>query len=72
MHDRTTQYWRRASMPVSFADKFHAWLSDKPTGVELDLQGDLASFLNGEVRESLRVVVTPADQPDWFDLLVAR
>lgn len=53
-----------------FAEEFSAWMDDLPGGIEVDLEGDLASLRNAVVSGAIRLDVTEAS-PDWFDLQVA-
>ena len=65
----STESWGRL-IGKRFAEEFSAWMDELPEGVEVELEGDLASLRNAVVSGSLRLDVTEAS-PDWFDLQVA-
>ena len=52
-----------------FPETFSTWLKTLPPYVSLQLDGDLASFLNGDVAGHIKLEVTEAEI-DWFDLRV--
>src|SRR5262249_8808618 len=52
-----------------FPEIFSAWLKTLPSYVSLQLDGDLASFLEGDVAGQVRLEVTETEI-DWFDLRV--
>jgi hypothetical protein len=53
----------------AFPEVFAAWLKTIPPHVQLDLQGELASFLGGIITGRVKLDVTET-QIDWFDLRV--
>jgi hypothetical protein len=52
-----------------FPDRFVPWLKSLPLHLDLELKGELASFLKAEVAGALRLDVQEAGM-DWFDLSV--
>jgi hypothetical protein len=52
-----------------FPEKFVPWLKTLPLSLDLELKGELASFLKAEVAGSVKLDVQEADI-DWFDLSV--
>ncbi|HWH69644.1 MAG TPA: DEAD/DEAH box helicase, partial [Candidatus Sulfotelmatobacter sp.] len=52
-----------------FPDVFANWLKTVPPHIQLQLEGDLASFTNADVAGRVQLDVTEADI-DWFDLRV--
>ncbi len=65
----STESWGRL-IGKRFAEEFSAWMDELPEGVEVELEGDLASLQNAVVSGAIRLDVTEAS-PDWFDLQVA-
>lgn len=53
-----------------FPEEFSAWMQNLPTGVHVDLEGDLASLKDAVVSGSLQLEALESS-PDWFDLHVA-
>ena len=52
-----------------FADTFGSWLKSVPPHITVNLEGELASFLNGDVVGRVKLEVTE-QEIDWFDLKV--
>ncbi len=53
-----------------FPEKFVPWLRSLPPTLAVELQGELASFLNAEVSGHVRLAVAETDSIDWFDLRI--
>ena len=53
----------------TFPETFTAWLRSLPSGVEVELEGELQSLLQDAVAGRIRLDLTEADI-DWFDLRV--
>ncbi len=52
-----------------FPGEFAAWLATVPPGIELQLEGELASFRQGAIAGTVQLEATEAGT-DWFDLRV--
>jgi hypothetical protein len=58
-----------ARVTRKFPEVFAQWLQSLPPYVKLELQGELASFINSEVAGRVQLEVSEAEI-DWFDLKV--
>jgi hypothetical protein len=66
--DFARQRWS-AKVTRQFPDRFVPWLKSLPLSLELDLRGELASFLQSEVAGTVKLEVQESGI-DWFDLSV--
>jgi hypothetical protein len=66
--DFARQRWS-AKVTRQFPDRFVPWLKSLPLSLELDLRGELASFLQSEVAGTVKLDVQESGI-DWFDLSV--
>ncbi len=66
--DFARQRWS-AKVTRQFPDRFVPWLRSLPLSLELDLRGELASFLQSEVSGTVKLEVHESGI-DWFDLSV--
>ncbi len=66
--DFARQRWS-AKVTRQFPERFVPWLKSLPLHLELDLRGELASFLRAEVSGTVKLDVQEAGI-DWFDLSV--
>lgn len=66
--DFARQRWS-AKVTKQFPERFVPWLKSLPLYLELDLKGELASFLRAEVSGTVKLDVAEAGI-DWFDLSV--
>lgn len=65
-------WWEKRILGKDFPDEFLDWLKQKPTGVIVELDPELASIQNGVVAGTVRLDVQESEQGmDWFDLRVA-
>ena len=66
--DFARQRWS-AKVTRQFPERFVPWLKSLPLSLELDLRGELASFLKSEVSGTVKLEVQESGI-DWFDLSV--
>ncbi|MSU32147.1 MAG: DEAD/DEAH box helicase [Pedosphaera sp.] len=66
--DFARQRWS-AKVTRQFPERFVPWLKSLPLHLDLDLRGELASFLRAEVSGTVKLDVQEAGI-DWFDLSV--
>ena len=66
--DFARQRWS-AKVTRQFPDRFVPWLKSLPLSLELDLRGELSSFLQSEVAGTVKLDVQESGI-DWFDLSV--
>jgi hypothetical protein len=66
--DFARQRWS-AKVTRQFPDRFVPWLKSLPLSLELDLRGELASFLHSEIAGTVKLEVQESGI-DWFDLSV--
>jgi hypothetical protein len=66
--DFARQRWS-AKVTRQFPDRFVPWLKSLPPSLELELRGELSSFLQSEVAGTVKLEVQESGI-DWFDLSV--
>ena len=66
--DFARQRWS-AKVTRQFPERFVPWLKSLPLSLDLDLRGELASFLRSEVSGTVKLEVQESGI-DWFDLSV--
>jgi len=68
---KPAQYGPDLAMRLSkrFADTFVAWVKSVPPHITVNLQGELASLMSGDIAGRVKLEVTETEI-DWFDLQV--
>jgi len=67
--DFARQRWQMR-VTKAFPEKFVPWLKSLPPEYQIELRGELASFLNAEISGKVKLVVEEESDIDWFDLSV--